>query len=125
MQGVSRNFFALAIIYAVCGMALGLHMAISQDHTEMPVHAHAMVAGWLTSAVFAVFYHLFPAARETRLATIHFWLTALSGTGLLVGLYFVLAGNTAVEPLVAICSILFFAAMLLFSIIALPVLRKG
>ena len=125
MQGVSRNFFALAIIYAVCGMALGLHMAISQDHTEMPVHAHAMVAGWLTSAVFAVFYHLFPAARETRLATIHFWLTALSGTGLLVGHYFVLAGKSAVEPLVAICSILFFAAMLLFSIIALPVLRKG
>lgn len=125
MQGVSRNFFALAIIYALCGMALGLHMAITQDHTEMPVHAHAMVAGWLTSAVFAIFYHMFPAAQETRLATIHFWLTALSGIGLLVTLYFLLAGNTAIEPVVGICSILFFAAMLLFSVIALPVLRKA
>src|SRR5205823_9821690 len=64
MQGVARNFFTLAIIYALCGMALGLHMAISQDHGQMPTHAHTMVAGWLMSSVFAFFYHLFPAAGQ-------------------------------------------------------------
>ena len=93
MQGVARNFFTLAIIYALCGMALGIHMAMSQDHSQMPVHAHTMVAGWLMSSVFAFFYHLFPAARDSMLAKIHFWLTAVSGIGLLVGLYFLLAGN--------------------------------
>ena len=125
MQGVARNFFVLALVYAICGMLLGLAMAISHDHTQMPVHAHTLVAGFLTSAIFAFFYHLFPAARTSRLAPVHFWLTTISGIILLVSLYFVLAGNPAIEPVTAISSLGFFAAMLLFAWIALPVVRKG
>lgn len=125
MQGVARNFFVLALVYAICGMMLGLAMAISHDHTQMPVHAHTLVAGFLTSAMFAFFYHLFPAARTSRLASVHFWLTAVSGIILLLSLYFVLAGNPAIEPVTAISSLGFFAAMLLFAWIALPVVRKG
>ncbi|WP_378947481.1 hypothetical protein [Mesorhizobium sp. ANAO-SY3R2] len=124
MQGVARNFFTLAIIYALAGMALGLHMSISQNHLQTPVHAHTMVAGWLMSAVFAFFYHLFPIARERTLATVHFWLTAISGIGLLAGLFFLLGGNPAVEPVVAISSMGFYAAMFLFIFIALPVVWK-
>ena len=124
MQGVARNFFTLAIIYALCGMALGLHMSISQDHSQMPTHAHIMAAGWLMSAVFAFFYHQFPIARASRLAVVHFWLTAISGIALLVGLFFLLAGNAAIEPLVAASSMGFYAAMFLFAVIALPVVWK-
>ena len=54
----------------------------------------------------------------------HFWLTAVSGIGLLVGLFFLLAGNAAIEPLVAISSIGFYAAMFLFVFIALPAIWK-
>ena len=120
MQGVARNFFTLAIVYALCGMALGLSMSISQDHSQMPTHAHTMVAGWLMSAVFAFFYHLFPAVAAKSLATIHFWLTAVSGILLLVGLFILLGGNESIEPMVAIASMGFYAAMLLFAFIALP-----
>lgn len=121
MQGVARNFFTLAILYALVGMALGLSMAISGDHSQMPTHAHTMVAGWLMSTVFAFFYHFFPAARNRALATVHFWLTAVSGIGLLIGLYFLLAGNPAMEAVTAVSSIGFYAAMFLFAVIALPV----
>ena len=124
MQGVARNFFTLAIIYALCGMALGLHMSISQDHSQMPVHAHTMVAGWLMSAVFAFFYQHFPAVRDSMLARIHFWLTAVSGMVLLVSLYFLLAGNAAIEPVVAASSMAFYASMLLFAFIALPTIYR-
>ncbi len=124
MQGVARNFFMLAILYAICGMALGLHMSITQDHTQMPVHAHAMVAGWLMSAVFAFFYHLVPAARLSRLAPLHFWLSAVSGVALIVGLYFLLGGNASVEPVVAIASMAFYAGMLLFAFIAFSSMHK-
>jgi hypothetical protein len=124
MQGVARNFFTLAIIYALAGMALGIHMAMSQDHSQMPVHAHTMVAGWLMSSVFAFFYHLFPAAAGSMLARIHFWLTAVSGIGLLIGLYFLLAGNPSIEPLVGISSMAFYASTLLFAFIALPAVYR-
>lgn len=118
MTGVARNFFTLAILYLLCGMALGLHMSIVHDHSQMPVHAHAMVAGWLMSAVFAFFYLLVPAAGRSFLSTVHFWLTAVSGVALIVGLFFLLAGNAAIEPLVAIGSMGFYAAAVLFAFIS-------
>ncbi|MFA6157423.1 hypothetical protein [Mesorhizobium sp.] len=124
MQGVARNFFTLAIIYSLCGMALGIHMAMSGDHGQMPTHAHIMVAGWLMSAVFAFFYHLFPAVGRTTLALVHFWLTAISGIGLMIGLFVLLAGNPAIEPVLGIASIGFYAGMLLFAFIALPAVWK-
>ena len=125
MQGVARQFFTLAIIMGILGMMLGLSMAISHNHVEMPVHAHVMVAGWLMSAVFGFFYHLFPAARQNRLASIHFWIHSVSVVALVVSLYFLLAGNEAIEPVTAVASIIFFIGMLLFAWIAIPVINKA
>lgn len=125
MQGAARNFFSLAILYAIGGLMLGLHMSITHDHGQMPVHAHTMVAGWLMSAVFAFFYHLFPVVGRSRLAAVHFWLQGASGIGLVVGLYFLLSGNVAVEPVVAISSIGFFAGTLLFAWIALSAIWRS
>ncbi len=122
MHGVARNFFTLAIVYMLSGMALGLHMSIIHDHTQMPVHAHAMVAGWLMSAVLGFFYHLVPQAARSKLALPHFWLTAVSGVVLIVGLYFLLAGNAGAEPFVAAASMGFYATAILFTVIALKAL---
>ena len=122
MHGVARNFFTLAIAYMVCGMALGLHMSIIHDHSQMPVHAHAMVAGFLMSAVFGAFYHLVPQAARSRLAAPQFWLTAVSGPALVIGLYFLLAGNAGAEPVVAAASMAFYAGAILFAYIALRTL---
>ena len=83
----------LALAYAICGMVLGIYMAASHDHSEMPVHAHTMVAGWVMSAIFAYFYHLFPAIGGSRMALVHFWVQAVSGVVLVVSLFFLLAGN--------------------------------
>ena len=124
MQGVARNFFTLAILYALAGMGLGIFMAVSQDHAQMPVHAHTMVAGWLMSSVFAFFYHLFPKAGLGLLAQVHFWLTAVSGVVLLGGLFLVIGGNPGVEPFVAFGSMAFYAAMFLFVVIALPAVYR-
>jgi hypothetical protein len=124
MTGVARLFFILAIAYAILGLLLGLQMSISQDHSQMPTHAHMMVLGWLMSAVFAFFYHLFPDVGRSRLAQIHFLLTAASGIILLVTLYLFLAGNPGVEPVLAAASIGFFLGILLFAWVAIPVVSK-
>jgi predicted membrane channel-forming protein YqfA (hemolysin III family) len=125
MQGVARNFFILGIVMAIAGMILGITMAMTQNHAQMPTHAHIMVAGWLMSAVFGFFYHLFPVARQNKLATIHFWMHAVGIVVLTVSLYFVLAGNPGVEPVTAVSSILFFLGLLLFAWIAIPVVSKS
>lgn len=125
MQGVARNFFILGIVMAIAGLMLGLSMAMTHNHVQMPVHAHIMVAGWLMSAVFGFFYHLFPVARQNKLATIHFWMHAVGIVVLTVSLYFVLAGNPGVEPVTAVSSILFFLGVQLFAWIAIPVVNKA
>lgn len=124
MQGVARNFFTLAICYAIVGMMLGLAMAMSHDHAQMPTHAHIMVLGWIMSSVFAFFYHLVPAA-VSRLATLHFWLSGVSGIILVAGLFMMIGGNPAIEPIVAAASMAFFVGMLLFAWIALGAMWKS
>ena len=125
MQGVARNFFTLAVVYAVVGMLLGLSMAMSQDHAQTPTHAHIMVLGWVTSSVFAFFYHLVPAARNSKLAVIHFWLAAISSIGLVAGLFVLYGGNPSIEPLLGVSSIAFIVATVLFAFIALRALWGG
>lgn len=125
MQGAARLFFIVSLIYAVSGMLLGLRMAISQDHGQMPTHAHTMVAGWVMSALFAFFYHLFPKIGRGRLAFIHFWVQTISGVVLVVSLYFLLAGRPEIEPVTASASVGFLAGMLIFVFAALPVVKRG
>ena len=125
MQGVARNFFTLAVIYSLVGMTLGLSMAMSHDHSQLPTHAHIMVVGWLMSAVFAVFYHLMPVARASRLATVHFWVAAISSLGMLTGLFVLYGGNPVIEPVLGVSAMAYFAATVLFAFIALRALWGG
>jgi len=125
MNGTARNFFTMAVIYSLVGMSLGLHMAMSQDHGQLPTHAHIMVLGWLMSAVFAIFYHLVPAAGASRLATLHFWLAALSSLGMFIGLFVFYGGNPSIEPVLGASSMAYFAATILFAFIALRALWGG
>ena len=110
---------------SVAGMVLGIYMAASHDHTEMPTHAHIMVAGWLMSSVFAFFYHLFPEIGARPLARVHFWIQALSGVVLVGTLFFVLQGNEQLEPVTALASVGFLIGMLVFVWNALPVLKTA
>ena len=125
MQGAARLFFTLAIIYAILGMLLGLKMAISNDHGEMVTHTHIMLVGWVSSALLAYFYHLFPATGSKPIATFHFWFQAASSVLMLGSLFLLYGGNTAVEPGAAVGSIGFALSMLLFAYIALPVVWKS
>jgi hypothetical protein len=125
MQGVARNFFTMAVIYSLLGMTLGLSMAMSQDHSQIPTHAHIMVLGWLMSAVFAFFYHLVPAAGASRLAGIHFWLAALSSLGMFIGLFVLYGGNPSIEPVLGVSAMAYFAATILFAYIAITALWRG
>jgi cbb3-type cytochrome oxidase subunit 1 len=123
MQGLAARFFGSAIVYAILGMMLGLHMGMSKDHTQMPTHAHILVVGWVSFAVFGIFYHLFPSAAATFLAKVQFWLAQLSQLALVVGLSLLFSGNAEADPIAAVASIGLLVSMILFGVIALPVLR--
>lgn len=125
MRGLARWFFVTALVYGVLGMLLGLEMAIRHDHGQLPTHAHIMVIGWLSFAVFGMFHSVHGHATPKLLAHIHFWLAQLSLAGLVVGLYLIYGGKTQYEPIAAVSSIAYAVSFLLFVLVAIPAMRAS
>ena len=116
MRGIARAFFATALVYGLLGLLLGIHMAIGQDHAQLPTHAHIMVIGWLSFAVFGFFYHFFGQAVPQLLASLHFWLAQASFAIIVVGLWLFFSGRTEFEPLAAVGAIGYAASFALFAV---------
>lgn len=72
MRGIALWFLVSAILYVLAGMSFGIYMAVTQDFILAPVHGHLNLIGWVTMALFAIYYHQVPAAAESRLAKVHF-----------------------------------------------------
>ncbi len=115
MRGISFWFFMTAIVYVMLGMIWGIIMAATGDHTLAAAHAHLNLVGWVTLALFGIYYHLVPAAGEHLLAKVHF-AVATAGVVLIVpGIAMALTG--AGELLAKVGSVLTLASMLLFAVV--------
>ncbi|AYG93860.1 hypothetical protein D8I30_00685 [Brevundimonas naejangsanensis] len=77
-QQLSNRFLRLAVAFALIGMVLGYWMGSSRDFTASPVHAHINLLGWVSMALYGLFYRILPQAARGRLPQVHFW-TALIG----------------------------------------------
>lgn len=117
MPRVSELFFKTAIVFLVLGVAAGLEMAISGDHSAFPAHAHINLLGWVTSAIFGGYYALNPAKAARRIAMIHYGVYTLGLVIMTPALYLMLHGNTALEPVVAAGSLIVAAAVLIFAVV--------
>ena len=120
MSGLAARFFGSAVAYAILGMTLGLVIGMTNDHTQMPTHAHILVVGWVSFAIYGVFYHLVPRAAESRLALAHFWLAQASFLVLIGALFAIFRGHDGAEPFAAAASVGLLASTVLFGVIAFP-----
>lgn len=116
-MSVSVWFMRMAVLYGLIGMVLGIKMAASDDHTQMPTHAHLMLLGWVSMAIFAIAYRLWTELSETRLAKMHYYLHQLGVLGIVTGLYLKMSSSdfSGVEGLLAISSILTIFSFAIFS----------
>lgn len=97
---MSERLIKIAAVYLVVGACLGMAMGISRNFSLTPVHAHVLLAGWLTLAMAGVIYRLYPAAAGTRLATAHFWLHNLGLPVFMVGLALMASGKADLPGLI-------------------------
>ena len=89
------NFLRIATVYLIVGVVMGFVMGITEAFQYAPVHAHVNLLGWASLGLAGVIYHLYPAAAETRLARVHFWLHNLGLPVFMVSLAVMLAGSPA------------------------------
>jgi hypothetical protein len=121
MPHIAELFFKTAIVFLIVGIGMGLQMSISGTHNVIGAHAHTNLLGWVTMALFGGYYAVNPAKAELKLAKIHFW-TYAGGVAVLVpSLYALYLGYLAIEPLVALASLVTFAGVLVFAVVVFRV----
>jgi hypothetical protein len=106
--------FRLAVVFVVTGMAMGIGMAASQDHSIMPAHAHLNLLGWVSLFLFGIYYERRPALDASRIARFQVGLWSLGTIILTVAVAGIHLGYTAMDPVAALASLLVLGAMLLF-----------
>lgn len=121
MKGISFYFMVLAVISVTLGMIWGIQMSATQNHALSPAHAHLNLIGWVTMAIFAVYYHLVPAAAQGILAKLHLAVAALGLVLIVPGI--VMALTQQGDVLAKIGSILTLLSMVMF--LAVVVTSRG
>jgi hypothetical protein len=103
MLEIDRAYVAIALLWAVVGMLLGLYMGIAEDQKLLTVHVAMMLSGFVTLALYGMLYRLWPAMKKSPLALAQFWISALGTAGLIIGSYFLVTSGSV--PLAAIGSV--------------------
>jgi peptidoglycan/LPS O-acetylase OafA/YrhL len=117
MPRLSHYFFKTATVFLIVGVAMGLHMGLTEDHSAMPAHAHVLLLGWVTSALFGGYYALQPAKAERRIAFVHFGIYVIGMIIMLPALYLKYTGYQKMEPLLGGGSMIVFLGVLIFAFV--------
>lgn len=115
MPPISRLYFKTAIVFLILGIMMGLQMSISGNHNVIGAHAHANLLGWVTMALFGIYFAFMREQAKSRLAMIQYGIYTAGVVIMTPSLYFLLQGNPALEPLVAAGSLIAFVGVLLFA----------
>ncbi len=107
--------FRLAVLCVIAGMAMGIGMAMTQNHALMPAHAHLNLMGWVSLFLFGIYYERRPALDTSRLAMIQVVLWSIGTVVLTVAVAAIHLGYHAADPIAAIASLIVLAAMIQFA----------
>lgn len=115
MKHLPHYFLTVAILQALAGMGLGIFMGITGDYTLAPAHAHNNLLGWVSMAIFGLYYAVAGEVALRRLSAIHFLLALVANLVFPVGIGLVVSGKG--ESLSVVGSLLEVFSMLLFGFI--------
>ncbi len=107
MRGLAYYCLLSAAVYALIGMAGGIAMGATQDHTLAPAHAHLNLLGFVAFSIYGFYYHLVPTAADSRLAKLHIAVATLGLWSLIPGIVMANLGmNDGLAVLGALATIL-------------------
>jgi hypothetical protein len=113
-----RKYLVWSLGYAAVGIALGIFMAASGNHTQFDAHSHVLLVGFVVSFVYAVIHKLWLGEKPPRVAGMQFLLHQAGAVAMFLGL-FMLYGNVLPEaqlaPVLGIASVAVFVAALLMT----------
>lgn len=123
---MDKRFVMTGLGYALLGLALGIYMASSHNHSQLVTHAHIMLLGFVVSFVYGVCHRLWLPEPAPRLAQLQFYLHQAGAAMLLVGLFLLkgkLVDEAVVEPILGVGSLLVLGAMVLMKVLFVQAAR--
>jgi hypothetical protein len=111
----SNLCFKAAMLLVLAGMIWGLQMAITDDHSAFPAHAHLNLLGFVALFLFGIFYRLNPTVESNRLAIPQVWIWIASTVVMAIGVGLVHTGHPAGDLVAAVGSFGIFADAILFT----------
>ena len=126
MPRVSAAFFMTGAVCLLIGMCWGMGMAITENFTLAPAHAHLNLLGWVTMSIYGGFYALTRQTMSSRLAWINYGCATL-GVAIMIPTLavFLSTGNQALGPVIGLGGLLNIIALLTFSISAFRELTRA
>lgn len=119
--------FIVATLAALTGMGLGISMGMAKDFSLTPVHAHLNLLGWVTMALYGLYYRAASKA-ERPLAWVQVLAAALGFPLMTGGLAIMLSVGSSMstrlfvieaEPIIIAGALLSFISMALFLIVVM------
>ncbi|MEO9823525.1 MAG: hypothetical protein ABJF50_03785 [Paracoccaceae bacterium] len=117
MKNIAKTCFVTAVLFALIGMAWGIQMSATHDHTLSPAHGHLNLLGFVAMAVYGSYYAVSPEAGQSRLAHFHYALAVLSVLVLVPGIVSAITGSG--ETLAKVGSVFSVLSMVLFGLVVL------
>ncbi len=104
---LDRKFLVWGLVYAVIGMAIGIYMAASKNHSLFVAHAHILLVGFVVSLIYGLIHKLWVAAEHSAVARVQFYLHQLSAAVMGIGLLLFYSDimKTVLDPVLAASSI--------------------
>lgn len=117
---MDRKFVLSALVYAIVGLLLGIHMAASQNHGQLVTHAHIMLVGFVVTFIYALCHKLWLGEVSGWLPTAQFYLHQVGVVGMSSGLFLLYGKHIAIEtidPVLAASSMAVLGGMVLMTVL--------
>ena len=114
---MSGRLLRIAVVYWIVAVCWGIYMGASEDFTDVPVHAHLNLLGWVSLGLCGIIYALAPHLAETMLAKAHFWLHNLGLPPLMAAVWLIVNGHGETGgPIAGIASVVMGIGVLSFAV---------
>jgi hypothetical protein len=115
-MNLDKRYLVWSLCFAALGLALGIFMAATKNHSELVAHAHILLIGFVLSFIYGIIHKLWLVQPNRAVANFQFVLHQISAITISLGL-FLLYGNlvdgSKVEPVLGVASFGVLLGMLL------------
>ncbi len=109
--------FRAAVVFAIIGMAMGIAMAATHDHSVMPAHAHLNLLGWVSLFLIGIYYKFNPSIDASRLALVQALVWIVGTVILTIGVAAIYLGYKSAEPIAVVGSLILLADIVVFAVL--------